>query len=413
MVISFFGFKSIKRNYEEQVDSKTFLFLIPACNEENVIESTLINLKKLDYNEKLYDVTTLVNNSVDNTLEISKKSDFKTIEILFDENESKNKSYVLRKFFEKEDYWKQYDYIIILDADNIVSERYLKEINSQLIFLEEEGKEITVVQGYLGVKNVFTSFMSAGYASSYFVANRMFQLAKYRLGMNTAIGGTGFAIKTNYIIDYGWNPKSYTEDFELQVELALSGKKSIWNHFAIIYDEKPNTFLQSHRQRLRWAQGHWYITFITTFKQIIGLFNLKSLNMLPTKVETLAYSYSLSRPIIWLLIIIASFFIDIPEEYRLKIFEFSIFWFFIFLYNNVFVVVFGIISETKHLFSNEERSLWYKIKKIVILILSGYYCGITYFIQQTEGFFTCFKKQNKWIKTEHQFTDDIVEKINN
>lgn len=403
MGISLFGFGKIKREYEIRDDKLSFLFLIPACNEENVILDALSSLKNLDYSKHLYDAVVLVNNSTDRTYEISQKSGFKTFDIKFGPNEAKGKPHVLRKFFSKSNLWKDYDYVVILDADNVVSNKFLKEMNSQILCRRENDEDITVVQGYLGAKNIFTSLMSCGYSGSYFISNRAYQYAKHKLGLNTSIGGTGFALKKEYILENGWNPKSYTEDFELQIELSMNGKKSIWNHFAVIYDEKPVTLRASHRQRTRWAQGHWYIALSTTFKQVISIFNLTQIKSVFTKFESLVYSYSMLRPVVWLFLALTAIFIDLPENFKLKLFSFMLIWLLFGLYEYIVLPISMLRYESKYLFKDDELTVLDKIKRALMLYIGIFYSGITYMIPQIIGFFTWFLPQNNWEKTEHLF----------
>ena len=37
------------------------------------------------------------------------------------------------------------------------------------------------------------------------MVNHMWHLAKYRLGLSTALGGTGMCIRTSIIREYGWD----------------------------------------------------------------------------------------------------------------------------------------------------------------------------------------------------------------
>lgn len=403
MGISLFGFGKIKREYDIQDDKLSFLFLIPACNEENVILDALTSLKNLDYSKHLYDAAVLVNNSTDNTYELSKKSGFNAFDIKFTPNEPKGKPHVLRKFFSKSNIWKSYDYIVILDADNVVSNKFLKEINSQILSRRDNEEDIVVVQGYLGSKNIFTSLMSSGYAGSYFISNRAYQYAKHKLGLNTSIGGTGFALKKEYILENGWNPKSYTEDFELQIELSMNGEKSIWNHFAVIYDEKPVSLRASHRQRTRWAQGHWYIALTTTMAQIVSLFNLSQIKLSFTKFESLVYSYSMLRPVVWLFLALTAIFIDLPETFMLKLFSFMLIWLLFGIYEYIILPISMLRFESNYLFKDDELTFIDKIKRALMLYIGIFYSGITYMLPQIIGFFTWFLPQNNWEKTEHLF----------
>lgn len=403
-VVGFFGLLSPTRDYEILEDKLKFLFLVPACNEENVIADTLKKIKELNYNKALYSVTCLVNNSSDNTFNISSKYN-RTLDIKFSPNEAKGKPYVLQKYFNTEDEWKNYDYIIILDADNIINQNFLKEMNSQILTYGKDN--ITVVQGYLGVKNILTSFMSAGYSASYFVANRTIQYAKYRLGLNSTIGGTGFSLNTNYIKEFGWNPRTYTEDFELQVELSLANKRTLWNHQAIVYDEKPNSILASHKQRLRWSQGHWRVAFTTLPKQLLGFFKIRSTRDLLNKLETLMYSFAMMRSPITILIILLSICIPFLSNDIPRIWSFLPLWFVLEIINYFIFPIICILTEGKMVFS-KENSVILNFLRFLKIYISFFYSAIVYVAAQVQGLFTWFLPQVSWDKTAHNLGEEYV-----
>ncbi|MGL4741005.1 MAG: glycosyltransferase family 2 protein [Sarcina sp.] len=395
--ISFFCFKKPIRDYELAEDKHTFLFLIPACNEEAVIGETLMRLKQLEYSTELYDVCVLVNNSKDETFKRVEKSGFRGLDIEFKENEPKGKPHVLRKFFEGYEFWHEFEYICILDADNIISTNYLLEMNSQIISKKDKNNDVTVIQGYLGVKNPFSTLVSAGYGGAYFISNRIYQYAKYRLGFNAAIGGTGFVIDKIYIEENGWKPKTYTEDFELQIELSLKERRVYWNHFAEVYDEKPLTLRQAIRQRNRWAQGHWKVAITTTPFQIFSMFNLKRLNRIGSKLDAFVYSYSMIRPILILDFIfnVLIFRNRLPNYLKLMFISLGGIYLILSIYVYILAPLFALYKEGAYLY---EEKKW---RKILLFYLASYYISYTYWISQVIGFITWFKKQNRWAKTSH------------
>lgn len=401
------GIKKPEKEYEMKEDKLSFLFLIPSCNEEYVIKDTLKNLKNLNYDKNLYDVITLVNNSTDNTFNVSQSLGVKTLDIKFGDDEPKGKPYVLKKFFDNNECWRNFDYIVILDADNIISPLYLKEMNSQILCEKYKDEEIICVQGYLGIKNILSSLVSAGYSASYFCANRGFQLANHRLNKNPAIGGTGFALKTTYVIERGWNPKSYTEDFELQVELAMNSQKILWNHFAVVYDEKPTTVKASHKQRTRWCQGHWFVAISTTPKQIMGMIKAKTLHDFLNRFFTFVYSYSMIRVITIFFILCFS-----VTSYRIRdliptIWSMMPIWFVCGLVNYIIIPVYYISTEGKDAFV-DKFTKFQKVKNFIKIYVGFFYASIIYIGAQVKGFFTCFKPQNNWVKTEHKMSDENV-----
>ncbi|MCI6376594.1 MAG: glycosyltransferase family 2 protein, partial [Clostridiales bacterium] len=51
---------------------------------------------------------------------------------------------------------------------------------------------------------------------------------------------------------------------ELQFAATLEGRRVLWNNHVRVYDEKPTSLMASLRQRIRWAQGHWFVAFHNT-----------------------------------------------------------------------------------------------------------------------------------------------------
>lgn len=395
-VLSLFGLAKPKRDYQIVPDQKRFLFLVPAHNEEDVIKETVVSLVNQQYDNSLYDIVVIADNCTDNTTEIVKS--FATVETFISTSkpdEPRGKPHAIANYIATNE-WKKYDYIAFIDADNIVDENYLKEMNSQLI----ARPGFTAIQGYLGMKNVTSSMTASGYAGVYFITNRAVQYANYLLGWNAAIGGTGFVLAADYIEKNGWNPRSYTEDFELQVELSIQGKKSGWNHFAKVYDEKPNSFLASYHQRTRWAQGHWFVGITTTPKQIVSIFKSSSLREVLSKIETLVYSYSMIRPVAFVLIVLMGCIDKRVFNYLPNLFSLAVFWLDIEMLNFI-VIPFVYFTQEASLYFEMYPSSFQKFIFYFRLVIAFIWNSITYIPSQLVGFCTWFKPQNNWRKTTH------------
>jgi len=255
-LISVFGFGKAKK-IEMQTPSKRFLIMIPSHNEEAVIGNLVSNLKELDYPNELYEICVIADNCNDDTAKIARKKGAKVIEHFYLPGEPKGKPYGIK--YAVDQYGNRitndFDALVIFDADNLVSLNYLKEMNNHLL----KGEKL--IQCYLDSKNPADNLMTLGYAASYYYMNRTWQLAKYRLGLGNAVGGTGFCVDTKLFTEVGWTATSLTEDLEFTIQCALKGEKATWSHHARIYDEKPEKLKASMVQRLRWSRGHWDILF--------------------------------------------------------------------------------------------------------------------------------------------------------
>lgn len=249
-LISLFGWYNKKTNEQGPTNKlHTFALVVAAHNEEMVIGNMVKSLKKLDYPAEAYDIFVIADNCTDKTAEIAREAGALVYER--ENDKERGKGYALEwmfaQIFEME---KQYDSISIFDADNIVDEQYLREMNKEL------NKGYRVVQGYIDSKNPFDSWITCAYSISFWSISRLFQNARYNLGITCQLSGTGFCIDTALLKRIGWKATCLTEDMEFTARLALEGEKVGWAYHAKVYDEKPLTLSQSWKQRTRWMQGH-------------------------------------------------------------------------------------------------------------------------------------------------------------
>ena len=296
--ISVFGFRKNTKDYEDFDPELRFLVLVPAHNEEAVIADIINNLKHMEYPPELYDYYVLADDCTDGTAGVARQMGARVIESVKEsEDTATGKPIVLQNAFQTlTGYQDQYDMVMVFDADNLIDPNMFLEINSQ--YLSHEGKA-DIIQCYLGSKNK-KGLVALFYYVTYTITNRFFQYAKSRLGLNSVIGGTGFAVSTQYLYKRGgWNAMSLTEDFELQIEATCDGKRILWNHNVRIYDEKPTKFRASLRQRTRWAQGHWFVAFKSTRKLFRAL-KAKRISF-SEFVSTFLYMYGLTPYVILVL----------------------------------------------------------------------------------------------------------------
>jgi len=226
-----------------------FAVIVPAHNEEVVIGPLVDNLTALDYPRELFDVFVIADNSNDSTAQRAAEHGAIVYE-RFNETQ-RGKGYALEWFFNKLYMLpKKYDAVVIFDADNLVDPNFLKHMNNRLCAGDK------IVQGYIDSKNPLDTWVTAAFSMSFWVANRMLQLARYNLGLSNYLGGTGMAISLDVLKKIGWGATSLTEDLEFSLKALLQGYKTTLAYEAVVYDEKPLTFKQAWKQRKRWALGH-------------------------------------------------------------------------------------------------------------------------------------------------------------
>ncbi len=251
IMISLAGFwrKRPDRSRQQHAPSQSFAILVAAHNEEKVIGPLLDNLRSLDYPQELYEVFVICDNCTDRTADVARTHGVQPMERFDQTNRGKGHAmdWMLNQLWRMD---RQFDAVIVFDADNLVSRNFLSEMNTQLM----NGSR--VIQGYVDTKNPYDSWVSLSYAITYWFINRMWQQARHNWGMSATLAGTGMCFETGLLKEMGWNATSLTEDVEFTARCISIGIYPSWASQAIVYDEKPITLYSSCRQRIRWMRGH-------------------------------------------------------------------------------------------------------------------------------------------------------------
>lgn len=223
-----------------------FAILVAARNEEAVIKNLINSLKKQNYPDDKYDIYVIINNCTDNTLEVAKNAGANIIEC---KQKVKSKGEVLKYTFNKFKNNSKIDAYIIFDADNVVHRDFLNKMNDSI----NNGYE--VVQGFRDTKNICDNWLSTSYAILYYLQSLFINKSRFNFGKSSFLNGTGFMVKKEIIDQYGYDPKTITEDIEFTAMCAINGVKIAFNENAITYDEQVTDFKSSLKQRKRWSFG--------------------------------------------------------------------------------------------------------------------------------------------------------------
>ena len=80
------------------------------------------------------------------------------------------------------------------------------------------------------------------------------------LNISTVVTGTGFLMPKRLINPKtGWKYSCIVEDSEFSMDNIGKGEKIIYCDDAIFYDEQPETWKSTYRQRMRWQKGAYLI----------------------------------------------------------------------------------------------------------------------------------------------------------
>ena len=247
MILSIF---TRKRKYKETDNYHKYGYIIPACNEEDVIGDLIDSIKNQDYPSNMMKIYVVADNCTDDTASVASAKGA-TVFIRSDK-ENVGKSYALDYAFKKileED--KECEAFFIFDADNTVDKNFTKEINKAF----DLGKN--VITGYRAPKNFGDSWLSAGSSYMYLRESRHIHHTRSRLNIGTYVSGTGYLVCRKLIEEFGgWPFRTLVEDVELSAFLTKRGEKIAFVEDAIFYDEQPPRIKGFWRQRLRWCRGN-------------------------------------------------------------------------------------------------------------------------------------------------------------
>lgn len=244
-----------KPNYKEATKNHRIAAVISARNEKDVLPHLIDSIRRQDYPQELLDIIVIADNCTDSTAQIAR--DLGAIVYERSNKELVGKGYALDYMFNdmiESGGIDNYDAYLILDADNLLTSQYVKEMNK--VF--DNGYEI--MTSYRNSKNFLKNWITAGYGLWFLREARYLNNPRMQLGNSCIVSGTGFMVSTKVIKKYGgWKFHLLTEDIEFSTQYVLDGGKIGYAADAMLYDEQPETFSQAWKQRTRWAKGFYQV----------------------------------------------------------------------------------------------------------------------------------------------------------
>jgi cellulose synthase/poly-beta-1,6-N-acetylglucosamine synthase-like glycosyltransferase len=224
-----------------------FAILVPAHNEENLIASTLENLNALDYPRALYAVHVVADNCNDHTAQIARAAGAIVHERFDDVERGKGYAlqWLLRRLWDAHD---TSDALVILDADSIVSENFLRVMATRLTRGER------VIQAYYAVREPGRAWSISLRYAALAVLHHLRPQARMVLGGSAGLKGNGMVFAADVLRQHEWSA-SVTEDIEFHMALIFAGERVMFAPDAIVWAEMPGTLAGARTQNIRWERG--------------------------------------------------------------------------------------------------------------------------------------------------------------
>ena len=242
----------------------SYLILYPAYNEDRVIVPSVHKFLGQYYPYKNFHVAVISDHMQPETNQQLSELPITLLQPVF-EKSSKAKAMQYAMDHIQGDY----DYVIILDADNVVESRFLEQLN------EECAKGYKAIQCHRCAKNNNNDIAVLDGVSEE-INNTIFRKAHNRIGLSSALIGSGMCFDYKWFKENVYKLTTAGEDRELE---ALLLKQKVYIHYEPdihVFDEKVSNKDNFQKQRLRWmtAQIQSLFNLLPYIPKAIATFNL-------------------------------------------------------------------------------------------------------------------------------------------
>ena len=242
----------------------TYLILYPAYNEDRVIVSSVHKFLGQYYPYKNFHVAVISDHMQPETNQKLSELPITLLQPVFEKSsKAKAMQYAMDQI--KDDY----DYVVILDADNVVESHFLEQLN------EECAKGYKAIQCHRCAKNNDNDIAVLDGVSEE-INNTIFRKAHNRVGLSSALIGSGMCFDFKWFKENVYKLTTAGEDRELE---ALLLKQKVYIHYEPdihVFDEKVSNKDNFQKQRLRWmtAQIQSLLNLLPYIPKAIITFNL-------------------------------------------------------------------------------------------------------------------------------------------
>lgn len=258
-----FHFKKLKESVAfEEVDWEhlpTVTVMVPAHNEERVIEATVRRILAMNYPHEKMEIRIINDRSQDNTkliveriVDMFDNRDIQLLNTADCEDAGGGKSQALN-------YGRQFasgEFLCVYDADAA------PEQNALLLLVRKalENEDYGAVFGRNKARNRNRNMLTKMINLELITSQRVLHTGRWQLFRLGQIPGTNFIVKRDIIDEIGgWDVDALTEDTELGFEIMSRGYRIALESRAEAYQQEPEQLAVYIKQRTRWAKGNLYV----------------------------------------------------------------------------------------------------------------------------------------------------------
>ena len=245
-------------------DFYSYLILYPAYNEDRVIVNSVQKFLAQYYPYSCFHVAVISDHMQPETNQKLSELPITLLQPVFEKSsKAKAMQYAMDQI--KDDY----DFIVILDADNVVESHFLEQLNTEC------AKGYKAIQCHRCAKNNDNDIAVLDGVSEE-INNTIFRKAHNRVGLSSALIGSGMCFDFQWFKENVYKLTTAGEDRELE---ALLLQQKIYIHYEPdihVFDEKVSNKDNFQKQRLRWmtAQIQSLFRLLPYIPKAIITFNL-------------------------------------------------------------------------------------------------------------------------------------------
>lgn len=254
-IFALFSMRVMKNRYPKSRKKHSFLVLIPAYREDKVIMDSVKSALAQDYPAEKLEVAVISDKMRDET-NIALSELPITLFVIDPEESSKG----LALHYAMENVKGTYDMVVILDADNMVNETFISDLND----VYHSGSK--AIQAHRVAKNINTE-MAVLDAISEEINNSIFRRGHVNIGLSSALIGSGMALEFKWFKENSGKLVTAGEDKELEILLLKEGVFIDFLDDVLVYDEKVEKEQAFYNQRRRWLAAQYW-SFFTGLKDL-------------------------------------------------------------------------------------------------------------------------------------------------
>ena len=254
-------------------DFFSYLILYPAYNEDRVIVNSVQKFLAQYYPYSCFHVAVISDHMQPETNQKLSELPITLLQPVFEKSSKAKAMQYAMDHFQKAEVRGQrsedFDYVIILDADNVVEPHFLEQLNTEC------AKGYKAIQCHRCAKNSDNDVAVLDGVSEE-INNTIFRKAHNRIGLSSALIGSGMCFDFQWFKENVYKLTTAGEDRELEA-LLLQQKVYIQYEPDIhVFDEKVSNKDNFQKQRLRWmtAQIQSLFRMLPYIPKAIMTFNL-------------------------------------------------------------------------------------------------------------------------------------------